>query len=155
MKLKPNYFIIPLVVFGIVLIGSYIAQGNMDWYTTLTLPKITPHKLAFPVVWNFLGILTSLSLLIFYNRTSRGLIFWIIMSLFLANGFLNIAWTKAFFGWHNIALAWFIALALEFNLLALVSMLYRRSKLAALLLVPYTLWVLFAVYLNWVTWVLN
>lgn len=155
MKIKYNYFVIPVVVFGVLWLGSYITQGNMAWYDTLTLPRITPAKGVFPVVWHALGVLTTFSLLLFYNRSPRGLMFWIIIGLFAANGLLNLAWTKAFFGWHNSGLAFIIAVALEFNLMALVSMIYKRHRLSALLLVPYTLWVLFAVYLNWRVWMLN
>ena len=155
MKLRLNYFIIPLLVFSVLFIGSFFSLAGMAWHDTLILPKLNPPKSIFPLAWNMLGLLTTASILLFYNRGTRDLYFWIIQSFFAINGFLNIAWTMAFFGWHNIVLAWLIALALEYNLILLISMMYKRSKMAALLLVPYALWVLFALYLNWRIWLLN
>ncbi len=155
MKLKLNYLMIPLMVVGVLLIGKWFSHTGMVWYDTLVLPSLTPTKLAFPVIWHILAIFTSVALLLFYNRSERDLMFWIILILFGTNGILNLAWTKVFFGLHNIGVAFLIAVALEFNLIALVSLMYKRHKLAALLLVPYMLWVLFAVYLNWRVWVLN
>lgn len=155
MKLKANYLILPLLVFGVLGVGAYFSWAGMEWYQSLRMPSSVPDNWLFPVAWNLIGVLTSLSLLFFYNRAPRGLMFFFILGLFATNGLLNILWMKAFFGAHALGLAFFIALALEFNLISLMALMFNKDKLAALLLLPYTLWVGFACYLNWQVWLLN
>jgi tryptophan-rich sensory protein len=57
-----------------------------------------------------------------------------------------------FFAWHRGALAAVEVLVLLALIVATAVVFWRTSRLAALLLVPYLLWVSFASVLTWALW---
>jgi translocator protein len=74
---------------------------------------------------------------------------------FIVQLFLNAIWTPLFFGLRS-ALAGLIDIVLLLSAIDLTVILFLRiSKPAALLLVPYMLWVLFATILNASIFILN
>ncbi|MEN6548655.1 MAG: TspO/MBR family protein, partial [Armatimonadia bacterium] len=68
---------------------------------------------------------------------------------------LNFAWSLLFFGLHRLDLAMLDIVALWLSIFATIILFYRLSTLAALLLIPYLLWVTFASALNYALWHLN
>ena len=68
---------------------------------------------------------------------------------------VNFVWPLLFFraGWYGTAMLWlFLLIAL---VLAIMAAFRKISPLAAKLLIPYVLWLLFAAYLNVAVWWLN
>ena len=155
MKVKLNYVLIPAIVFGFVLARTILSLGSIEWYNSLVLPAGIPPREVFPVVWNIIGLFTSISLLLFYNKGERDLLFWLVLSLFTTNGLLNLVWTQIFFSWHTIGWSFILAIVLTLNVLALVPLVSKRSRLSALFLLPYLLWMVYSLYLNWQVWSLN
>lgn len=74
------------------------------------------------------------------------------LGLFGAQLAANSLWSWLFFGWHRGALAAAEVLLLLLLIAATVIAFWRRSRLAALLLVPYLAWVAFASALTWAVW---
>ncbi len=68
---------------------------------------------------------------------------------FLLQLVLNALWSWVFFGWHRTGLALLEVWLLWLAILATILSFRRVSTLAAILLVPYLLWVTFAFALNW------
>jgi len=68
---------------------------------------------------------------------------------------LNAAWSIVFFGFRQPFWALIIILALVIMLLLTIKWFRVVSSLAALLMVPYLLWVCFATVLNYKIWELN
>ena len=69
--------------------------------------------------------------------------------------FLNIIWSVIFFGLHSPGGALIEIVFLWLAILATIIAFYKISRLASWILVPYILWVSFAMYLNYVIWTLN
>jgi tryptophan-rich sensory protein len=67
----------------------------------------------------------------------------------------NLGWSAAFFGLQPIGLCLAVILLLWVLIVATIWAFDRVDRRAALLLVPYLLWVSFATYLNYQFWVLN
>lgn len=155
MKLKLNYFIIPLMVVFVSFAGSFFTSSGMNWYKALSLPSFTPPGAAIGIVWTVIFILTALSAIVFYNKSGRDDKFNLIIFTFLVNGFLNIFWSFLFFGIHFMGVAVFEAVFLGFSVLALIFLIKPMSRFAAFLLLPYFLWVVFATYLTYAVWALN
>lgn len=154
--MKPNYFLIPLIVIGVSLLGSFFTgQGVSTWYQTLNLPGWTPPGSVIGAVWTVIFILVAVSLLIFWNKVKRNRIFKVITGVFLLNAFLNVLWSYLFFSKHFIFSAFVDTILLEISVLALIILLWPLSRLASALLWPYALWVIFAGYLNYIIWQLN
>ena len=126
----------------------------MDWYDTLNKPFLNPPSDIFTPVWTILYIMMALSL-IFYlkggniKEKKTGLFLFIIQLL------LNFAWSGVFFGMQNIFLALIVIILMWLFILFTVIAFFKHSKLAAIMLIPYLVWVSFAFYLNLSFWILN
>ncbi len=68
---------------------------------------------------------------------------------------LNAAWTPTFFGLHALGLALAVIVAMWAAILTTILSFWPLDRVAALLLVPYLLWVSFATVLNAELWRLN
>ena len=156
MKLKLNYFIIPLIVIGVSVVGSvFTSQSVNGWYQTLNLPSWTPPGSIIGAVWTVLFILIAISALIFWNRAKRNRIFGVIVGVFLLNAVLNVLWSYLFFGKHLMMWGFVEIIFLEFSIIALIVMIWPFSRIASVLLWPYAGWVALAGYLNYLIWILN
>ena len=74
------------------------------------------------------------------------------LALFGAQLIANALWSWLFFAWRLGALAAVEVLILLALIVATVVAFWRTSRPAALLLVPYALWVSFASALTWALW---
>lgn len=164
---KPNYVIIPLITIAVALLGSWFNTLGMQWYdTTLIRPDLTPPKYAFPIAWNIIFICATISALMVWNKPQfeeRYLVifkrkthdFNLIIGLFIANAVLNALWSLLFFTFNLIGAALIEMFFLEATIFILMWLIWRHSKIASLLLLPYLLWVGFATYLTYLIYTLN
>lgn len=144
-----NEVFIPAVSVLVMVLGGYLTRLNMSWYATLVQPAFTPPSWVFSVAWTIIAIATTISAIIVYRnkqpQTNRKLIF----GLFIINAILNNLWTYLFFVLHEPVYALLEAGILTIVTWALVGLLWKRYKTAALLLLPYGLWLFVALYLNY------
>ena len=127
---------------------------NSVWFNSLTKPFLNPPSKIFPPVWTILYILIFVSLILFIfaksdNPKYKGYLFFALQIL------LNLLWSPVFFIRHNIGLSLFIIILLDIFVILTIKNFYKSSKWAAILLVPYLLWILFATYLNFTYFILN
>ncbi len=116
------------------------------WYQNLVKPSFTPNAEIFAPAWSVLYFLIFLSLIFFILTKKQGKLSGYIFFSFQI--LLNFLWYYVFFIRHNILLSFFaILLLLIFIVLNILSF-HKVSKRAALLLIPYLLWVCFASVLN-------
>ncbi|MDO8507998.1 MAG: TspO/MBR family protein [bacterium] len=156
MKIKLNYIIIPLIAVAVAVSGSLATSANIaSWYSSLTLPSFAPPGQIIGIVWTALYVLITASVLLFWNKSKRDDKFQTITGIFLVNAFLNAFWSYVFFSLQQIGLAIFVSSAMALTIYALIYFIYSRQRIAALLLIPYGLWVTFATYLNYLIWTLN
>ena len=83
------------------------------------------------------------------NARSRALLVYLLQLAF------NFFWSILYFNLQNYALAFFWLLALWVLILWMIRSFFKVDKAAALLQIPYLLWVTFAAYLNFGVWILN
>lgn len=142
-------------VFFTAMLGSSATTRNISpWYDGLAKPPLTPPNWVFGPVWTFLYILMAIA---FYRvlrsdkaPTRRGLA----LLLFISQLALNAGWSILFFGAHSPTLGLIVILVLEASILATIYAFWRVDRVAALCLLPYALWVAFAIYLNAGIWAL-
>lgn len=139
-----------------VSVGWIIGRATMDdvqtWYPSLLKPPLNPPDVVFPIVWTSLYVMMAITgWMIWQRRLQLGSI----PVLFGIQTLLNWAWSFVFFEFHllGVAFAW-IAVMIALTVL-LISKLWNPLKLAAILLVPYLLWISFAAYLSGSIWILN
>jgi benzodiazapine receptor len=136
-------------------IGSYFTTPAIPtWYASLTKPSFNPPAWLFAPVWTTLYLLMGLSLyliIIKQSKKSKTKAY----TLFTTQLLLNSLWSILFFGLQNPALA---LLEIIILLIFIALTIYEFSKLsrpAALLFIPYLLWVSFATLLNFMIYQLN
>ncbi len=158
MKLKLNYFIIPLITFLTAFLGGRLTSGGLAWYKTINLPAWTPGGGVIGAVWTILFILSAISALIVWNSSARSgqadRWKWIFV-IFIVNALLNIFWSWLFFGQHQMGWAILEAGLLDVSVWVLVILIWPVSRGAAALLLPYGAWAAFATFLTYSVWKLN
>src|SRR5690606_6841880 len=138
--------------YAVAAFGSRFEAGA--WYDQLTKPALTPPGRVFGVVWSVLyGLMAIAAWLVWTRRRFAGAPW--ALGAFLVQLALNAAWSWLFFGSHRIGLALLENLALWSAIAITMLLFWRHRGLAALLLVPYLLWVTFATGLNFEFWRLN
>ncbi|MBI2676928.1 MAG: tryptophan-rich sensory protein [Candidatus Yanofskybacteria bacterium] len=140
-------------------VGSFFTVSAIpNWYAGLVKPALNPPGWVFGPVWVALYFLMGISLWLIWsfegtrdktrNKTKA-------LWLFAAQLALNAIWSPVFFGAHSIGGALAIIVLLWAAIVLTIFTFAKVSKMAAWLLVPYILWVSFAVYLNFSIWRLN
>jgi tryptophan-rich sensory protein len=132
--------------------GSRFPPGA--WYAGLVKPALTPPSWVFGPVWTLLYILMGVAAWMVWQRRGRAGVP-LALTLFLLQLGLNVLWSFLFFGLQQPGLALLDIIALWLAILASLLAFRRLHRPAAGLLVPYLLWVSFAIYLNLQFWRLN
>lgn len=154
--MKLYFIIIPLITILTSGLGSFFtSKGLESWYKNINLPSFTPPGSTIGLVWTTIFILATVSAILVWGKKMPISKRQIIAIAFIVNAFLNILWSYLFFGQHLLLAAFFEALVLEISVLVLIYLLYPISKISAFLLIPYSVWVLFASYLTYLVWLLN
>ena len=117
---------------------------NKEWYSSIKKSNLSPPNYIFGIVWPILYILMFVSLIVIFSKgiNNLGLLFFILQFI------CNIIWSPLFFKYKKIKLALLdLILMIIFTGLTIYYF-YKKSKLSAYLLVPYMIWICFALYLN-------
>ena len=135
-----------LFVVAVAALGSVFTDTSSEWYQNLVKPALQPPGMVFAIVWTVLYglIATSLSLSVL-NPDTQAKTLW----LHAANGVLNVLWTYTFFQLHNPGGALFVLLLTIIIAIALYVNVRKTNAAAAYLLIPYLVWLAFALYLNY------
>jgi tryptophan-rich sensory protein len=164
MKLKTKQNLLKLAVAITVselagVIGSLFTIPSIpSWYAGLTKPAFTPPSWVFGPVWTILFALMGVAAFLVWSvyekaggRAQKRKIK-IALVLFFGQLVLNILWSVIFFGMRNPGAAFVEIIFLWLAILATVIAFAKISKPAAILLLPYILWVSFAAFLDYSIW---
>jgi translocator protein len=118
------------------------------WYQSLRQPDWAPPDIAFGPAWTLIFGLCAIAAATAWMAAPSRATADTVIGLFALNGFLNLLWSFLFFRAQRPDLAAYEVWLLWASIAALIVVLWRFSRPAALLLVPYLLWVTFAGVLN-------
>lgn len=143
-----------LVVAAAGAIGAVASVSAASFYTQLARPLWAPPAQLFGPVWSFLYLLMAVAAWLIWDKhgfevARRPLTF------FGAQLLLNALWSWLFFRWHLGLWALIDILALWILIIATAQSFWRLRPLAGALLIPYLIWVSFAMALNYAIWRLN
>jgi tryptophan-rich sensory protein len=138
-----------LLVAAIAYFGSSFEPG--PFYAALQKPAWTPPDAIFAPVWTVLYVLIALAGVIAWRAQGFGPLLW----LWLLQLVLNGAWSYLMFGQKQITPALVDIAALWLVILAFIVVAWPIRRMAALLFIPYFLWVSYAAALNFEIWRLN
>lgn len=133
-------------------IGGQFPPGQ--WYASLVKPDWNPPNWIFAPTWTLLYLLIGISGWLVWKSAgfagSKSA-----MTLYFIQLGLNALWSWLFFGLHVPAAALVEILLLWFAILTTTILFWNVRPAAAVLMLPYFLWVGFAAVLNWEIWRLN
>ncbi len=139
---------VPAVLLLGFLAGQLGGDANSAWFQSLDKPAIFPPPIWFGIVWSVLYIMLGFALaLVCAAWGARGRAAAIVM--FLVQLGVNLAWTPVFFGQHQITGGLILITVLDVLAIVTIAMVWRVRKLAAVLMLPYLAWILFATVLNY------
>lgn len=129
--------------------GSQFRPGT--WYESLDKPPWTPPDWAFGPVWTVLYVFIAIAGWLIFTRARAGLagLLWIVQLV------LNGMWSWLFFGLQRPTLSLLDIVLLLAAIIALLIHLARRQRAAMWLLLPYAVWVGYALSLNLAIVLLN
>lgn len=132
-----------VAVLATALIGGMAAAGSGEVYADLALPAWAPPSWLFGPTWTALYVLIAVSGWSVWRAAGLGGA-GAFLTVYVAQLALNAAWTPLFFGlgWYGWALVDIVLL--DIAVAVAIALAWRHSKVAALLLVPYLAWALFA-----------
>ena len=141
-------FLVPLVLLLGFVSGRLGGDASDPWFIALEKPDIFPPPVAFGIVWpvlyTLMGLAAAMVCAAWGSRYRLPAILAFVLQLAV-----NLAWSPVFFGEHEITLALYVIVVLDVALLITVVLFWKVRRAAALLLVPYLAWILFATLLNY------
>jgi len=136
------------------IIGSiFTASSISDWYIYLNKPSFNPPSFVFAPVWTLIYILMGIAVYLIWTSDKRRSILPLV--IFDIQLILNVLWSILFFGFRNPFIAFIDIILLWIFIVLTIWQFAKVEKKAAYLLIPYILWVSFAVVLNYWIWQLN
>ncbi len=131
-------------------IGAMSTRTSVaTWYRTLEKPPFTPPDWLFGPVWITLYAMMGIALWLTWNRLPPGTALrWPVIWLFGVQLLANMLWSILFFGMQNPVIGLVDIVILWLLILLTIVWMRPVSTPAAILMIPYLLWVSYAVYLN-------
>lgn len=158
MSKKINYkkLIISLAICQLAgVIGSVFTTPKIpNWYASLIKPTFNPPGWIFGPVWILLFILMGISLYLIWTANIKHKKT-LALTTFFIQLCLNTLWSILFFGFMSPFAALIEIVFLWIAILATIIFAHKISSTAGKLLIPYLVWVSFAMILNTGIWVLN
>lgn len=156
---SPGQLRVALLRWALVAIPACLALGFLSgaaaqsgpgnpWFDGLVKPAIFPPPVTFGVVWSALYALMGLAFaMILAARGAPGRAAAIVA--FAVQFALNLAWSPLFFGAHRISAALILLGVLDVAVIVAIVLFRKVRPRAAMLLLPYLAWILFATALNY------
>ena len=141
-----------LLTFAAAAVGAVASVDAASFYAQLSKPSWAPPAGVFGPVWSALYLLMGIAAWLVWRAPGPKSV---ALGVFAAQLAANALWSWLFFAWHRGALASVEVLVLLALIAATIAAFWRISRPAAMLLVPYFLWVSFASALTWTVWQRN
>ena len=136
-------------------LSALLTKNSMETFKALEKPPLSPPGFLFPIVWGILYTLMGISLARVLlsgasadeKKTS--------LTLYICQLAFNFFWSIIFFNFEAYLLSFLWLVVLLALIIAMTLSFLKADKPAALLQIPYILWVIFAGYLNLGIYFLN
>lgn len=143
-KPLPFFFNLLLALGGGFLIGLITKPDER--FAALNSPPLAPPAALFPIVWTVLYTLMAISITLVISKNS-------IQSqdaakIYYLQLIVNFIWPILFFSLSLTTFSFVWLLLLIALVVVMIVRFYRVKPIAAILQIPYLLWLIFAAYLN-------
>lgn len=130
-------------------ITAFLTRDSFSSYKFLAKPILSPPAILFPVIWNVLYLLMSISVILVKEKDYNNLKIYYIQIL------LNALWSPIFFVLKNYLIALIELIILLIVVLFMFYKFYKEKKISGYLLIPYIIWLMYALYLNYYVYLYN
>ncbi|MFM2388378.1 MAG: hypothetical protein RL660_3135 [Bacteroidota bacterium] len=147
-----------ICILAVVAIGGtsgLLGARTIDtWYASIKKPDWNPPNELFGPVWTLLYVLMGIGLFLIV-KSGNSLYRQNALIIFGVQLTLNFFWTLIFFRWQMMGFALLNILVLLLMIALMIIAFRKVDKTAAVLQVPYAIWVSFATILNATLWYMN
>ena len=142
--------LLPLAVGAL---SALLSIDGMKENASLPQPALQPPPWVFMLAWSILYLLMGVGAGLVWNAAPRG---WKDALIpFAGQLVLNFLWSPLFFAWKLRLAAFFVLLGMLGLAVWMTFAFFRVRPLAGKLQIPYLLWLCFAAYLNFASYLLN
>ena len=155
MKIKTYVIciLIPLAVGGL---ASFLTRDNMMLYQDIVQPTLAPPAILFPIVWTILYILMGVgSARVCLKKDAMPVEVTKALNVYAVQLVFNFCWSIIFFNLRAFVSAFWWLVALWILVAVMLIRFKRVDNVAALINIPYLVWLTFAAYLNLAIVILN
>ena len=152
---------IPLLIISILIplflggVAGVLNVEGMRGFGMLVRPKLTPAPWVFIVVWTVLYILMGIACYFVLSEDCLWQAKAKALKVYVLQLFFNFLWPFIFFGQDAFVFALYWLFALLGITILNVVLFFGVKRVSGWLMLPYVLWLLAAIYLNWRIIVLN
>ena len=132
------------------LLSAYFTRTDTEWYRALAKPEIQPPPLVFSIAWGVIYALFAASFSVMLIKNDGKGAFPYILNLILTT-----LWCVVFFVQQNIGAGLILMIIIFAAAIYLIIFAYNRSALAGILILPYVLWIGYALAINYGVVLLN
>jgi len=152
-----NKFLSFVLFFFITFSASYVGRlvtisSKEPWYSQLNKSNYNPPDWIFAPIWLTLYLMMTIAIWLFWHSKKRDMN---TIYIYFIHIVFNTTWSIVFFGLHQIFLALVALIVLIFLIIILIQRFKRVNLLSYYLMIPYLLWTVYALFLNFNLLVLN
>ena len=142
-----------IITFSASFIGGFVTITFKEpWYSELLKSNYNPPDWIFAPVWTTLYFMMTIAIWIFWHSKNREIK---TVYIYFIHIIFNTTWTIVFFGLHQIFLALVVLTILIFLIITLIIRFKRVNFVSYYLMIPYLLWCIYALFLNFNLMMLN
>jgi len=152
-----NKFLSFVLFFFITFSASFVGRlatisSKEPWYSQLIKSNYNPPDWIFAPIWLTLYLMMTIAIWLFWHSKKKDMN---TIYIYFIHIVFNTTWSIVFFGLHQIFLALVALIVLIFLIIILIQRFKRVNLLSYYLMIPYLLWTVYALFLNFNLLVLN
>ena len=148
-----SFTLFALITYSASAIGGFATISFKEpWYSQLIKPSFNPPDWIFAPVWTTLYIMMTVAIWFFWHSKKRDVN---TIYIYFIHIVFNATWSIVFFGLHQIFFALVVLVILITLIIILIIRFKRVNFVSYYLMIPYLLWCLYALFLNFNLMVLN
>ena len=144
--------LLPILIVSISLVDSWLARTNTNWYQPIEPPIWTPNQTLTIFILATVGFLALVATILLLFDVPNKVSLWLISGSFALSGLIGAFFTNIHFNAYLITFSLMENFFFYLAMIALIALIWKISRFAAILLIPYSLWYAYSLYLNFRVW---
>jgi len=141
-----------ILILSIFLVDSWLSQASPNWYQQIEPPIWTPNQTLTVFILAVVGFLALVATILLLFDVPNKVSLWLVSGSFALSGLMGAFLTNIHFNAYLITFSLMETLFFYLAMIALIALIWKVSRFAAILLIPYSLWYAYSLYLNFRVW---